>query len=76
MINKFTILNGSMYFSLGIFQYYLVFIPDKEYVKYFNGTNQIYSRISNGMSEGSIESITKPSILLFQLLLIIICYQM
>ena len=28
-INKFSILNGAKYFSLGIFQNYLVFIPSK-----------------------------------------------
>ena len=30
---------------------YLVFIPAKKYIKYFNGTTQIYSRKSNGMSK-------------------------
>ena len=29
LINKFSILNGAKYFSLGIFQNYLVFIPGK-----------------------------------------------
>ena len=29
LINKFSILNGAKYFSLGIFQNYLVFIPAK-----------------------------------------------
>ena len=29
MINKFSILNGAKYFSSGIFQNYLVFIPAK-----------------------------------------------
>ena len=29
MINKFSILNGAKYFSLEIFQNYLVFIPAK-----------------------------------------------
>ena len=31
-INKFSILNGAKYFSSGIFQNYLVFIPDKNTV--------------------------------------------
>ena len=32
--NKFSILDGAKYFSLGIFQNYLVFIPAKKYIKY------------------------------------------
>ena len=59
MINKFTILSGAKYFSLEIFQNYLVFIPTKKYIKYFNGTTRIESWKSNGMSEESIENITK-----------------
>ena len=27
--------------SSGIFQNYLIFMPDKKYIKYFNDTNQI-----------------------------------
>ena len=57
--NKFSILNGAKYFSLGIFQNYLVFIPAKKYIKYFSGTTRIGSWKSNGMSEESIENITK-----------------
>ena len=30
LIDKFSILNGAKYFSLGIFQYYSVFIPTKK----------------------------------------------
>ena len=59
LINKFSILNGSKYFSSGIFQNYLVFISAKEYVKYFSGTTRIESLKSNGMPEESIENITK-----------------
>ena len=59
MINKFNILNGAKYFSLGIFQNYLVFIPTKKYIKYFNSTTLIESWKSNGMSGESIEDITK-----------------
>ena len=59
LINKFSILNGAKYFSLGIFQNYLVFIPAIKHIKYFHGTTQIYSWKSNGMSEESIENITK-----------------
>ena len=61
MINKFSILSGAKYFSSWIFHNYLVFIPDKKYIKYFNGTNQIYLWKSNGMSEESIENITKSN---------------
>ena len=59
LINKFSILNGVKYFSLGIFQNYLVFITAKKYIKYFSGTTRIESWKSNGMSEENIESITK-----------------
>ena len=52
-------LDGAKYFSLGIFQNYLLFIPTKKYIKYFSGTTQIESWKSNGMSEESIENITK-----------------
>ena len=41
LINKFSILNGAKYFSSGIFQSYLVFIPDKKYIKCFGGTTRI-----------------------------------
>ena len=59
LIDKFSILNGAKYFSSGIFQNYLVFIPAIKHIKYFHGTTQIYSWKSNGMSEESIENITK-----------------
>ena len=36
LINKFKVLNGTKYFSSGIFQNYLVFIPAKKYIKYLN----------------------------------------
>ena len=67
MIKKFSIRNGAKYFSLGIFQNCLVFIPDKKYIKYFNGTDEIYSWKSNGMSEDSIENITNQTTFLLQL---------
>ena len=57
MIDKFSILNGAKYFSSGIFQNYLVFIPAK---KYFGGTTWIEQWKSNGMSEESTENIAKP----------------
>ena len=59
MINGYNILHGTKYFSLEIFQKYLIFIPAKKCIKYFHGTNLIYSWKSNGMSEGNIENITK-----------------
>ena len=59
MINKFGILNGAKFFSSGIFQNYLVFIPAKKYIKYFTGTTWIESWKSNEMSEESIENLTE-----------------
>ena len=59
MIDKFSILNGAKCFSSGIFQSYLLFIPANKYIKYFPGTTRIESWKSNGMSEESIENITK-----------------
>ena len=58
LINKFSILNGAKYFSLRIFQNYLVFITTKKYIKYFSGTTRIKSWKSNGMSEENLENIT------------------
>ena len=43
LIHKFSILNGAKYFSLGIFQNYLVFIPANKYIKYFHATSRNYS---------------------------------
>ena len=57
MINRFNILNGAKYFSSGIFQNYLVFMPAIKYIKYFRDTTQIYSWKSNGMSVESIGNI-------------------
>ena len=58
-MNQLNILNEAKYFSLGIFQNYLVFIPAEKYMNYFMGTTQIESWKSNGMSEENIENITK-----------------
>ena len=41
LIIKFSILIKAKYFSSGIFQNYLVFIPAKKYIKYFDGTTRI-----------------------------------
>ena len=40
-MNKFSILNVSKGFSLGILQNYLAFIPAKKYIKYFSSTTRI-----------------------------------
>ena len=59
LINKFSILNGTKYFSSGILQNYVELIPAKKYIKYLSGTTQINSWKSNGMSEKNTENITK-----------------
>ena len=59
MIEKFSILNGAKYFSVGIFENYIVFTPTKKYIKYFSVTTRVESWESNGSSEESIENITK-----------------
>ena len=46
-MSKFSILNGTNFFSSGIFQNYLVFIPAIKHIKYFDGTTQICSWKSN-----------------------------
>ena len=61
LIDGYKILNGAKYFSSGIFENYLVFIPAKKYIKYFSGTTWINSRKSNGMWEENIENITKSN---------------
>ena len=59
LIYKFSIINGAKYFSLGIFQNYLVFIPAIKYFKWFHDTTQVYLGKANGISEESTENITK-----------------
>ena len=46
-------------FSLAIFQNYVVFISTKKSITYLSGTTRIESWKYNGMSEESIENITK-----------------
>ena len=58
-VNKLSILNGAKYFSLGIFQNDLAFLPAKKYIKYFSDITQIESSKSNELSEKNIENITK-----------------
>ena len=59
LIDKFNIANGPKYFSSGIFQNYLVFVPGKTYIKNFSGSTRIDSWKSNGVSEEKIENIIK-----------------
>ena len=59
MINKFSILNGAIYFSSGIFQKYLVSIPAKKYIKCFSSITRIDLWKYNGMSEENVETIIK-----------------
>ena len=75
LINEYKILNGAKYFSSGIFQNYLLFVPAKKFIKYFNGTTRIFSWRSNGMLEESIELKTKSDRNFAPTLLIIINYQ-
>ena len=59
MINNFSIVIGAKYFSSGIFQSYLVFIPSEKCIKHFNGTTRTNSWKSNRISEKNIENIAK-----------------
>ena len=59
LTSKFSILNGAKYYSSGIFQNYLVFIPAKKFIKYFSDTTQIDLWKSNEMLEENDESVTK-----------------
>ena len=59
MIDKFITINWTKYFSLGIFQNYLVLIPTKKYIKNFTSTTLVESRKSDGMSQETIENKTK-----------------
>ena len=61
LINKFSILNGAKYFSSGILQTYLVFIPARKWIKHFSGTTWIDSWKSNEISEENFKNITKSS---------------
>ena len=58
LINKFTIFNGAKQNS-GIFLNYSVFIPTKNYMKCFSGTNRINSLKSNEMLEENVKNIAK-----------------
>ena len=41
LINKFNIPNGAKYFSSGIFQSYLVFLPSKKCIKHYSVTTRV-----------------------------------
>ena len=58
---KISFVNGAKYFSSGVFQNYLEFIPAIKYIKYFSGTGRIDSWKSNEMSEENIENVTKSN---------------
>ena len=47
------------YFSSGIFQNYSLFIPAKNYIKYFSGNTRIDSWKSNGMLKENIKTTNK-----------------
>ena len=47
VVNEFSILNRTIYFTSEVFQNYLVFIPAKKYNKYFSGTTRIELLKSN-----------------------------
>ena len=72
MKNKICILNGGKYFSSGIFQNHLVFIPVNKYVKCFSGTTRTDSLKFNEMSEENSKLLLSQTAILHQLLLIII----
>ena len=59
LTDKFSITIGARYFSLAVFQNYLVFMPAIKYINQFHATTKIYSWKSNGISEESIENIAK-----------------
>ena len=59
LISKLSILKEAKSFSFGMFQNHLVFLSGKKSIKYFSGTIQFDTWKSNGMSEETIENITK-----------------
>ena len=61
LISKFSVLNGTDYFSSGIFQNYLVFISVKKYIKFFSSTTRIDSQKSNEISEEKIDRNFEPT---------------
>ena len=57
MIDKFSIFNGAKFFSSGIYQKYLVFIPVKKYKNILLALLESWK--SNRISEESIENIIR-----------------
>ena len=49
-MNKLSILNGAKYFSLRIFENYLVLILAKKYMKYFSSIESIENIMKSGSS--------------------------
>ena len=60
-MNKFSILIVAKYFSLGILQNYLAFIPAKKYIKYFSTTTWIELWKSYKISEKNFKNKTKSN---------------
>ena len=67
LTHTFSILNGAKYFSSGKFQNYLLSIPEKKCIKYFNGSTQVDLWKSYWIYEENIENITKSETKLDQL---------
>ena len=74
-MNGYKVFNGAKYFSLEIFQNYLVFIPAKKYIKYLRSTTRINSWKSNGKSERNFKKQLNQTVILHHLLLIIMYQQ-
>ena len=54
-----------MFFFSRIFQNCLLFIPAKQYIKYWSGITWINSPKSNGMTEENIEFVYKSDIVYY-----------
>ena len=56
LINGYSILKGSKYFSSGVLQNYLVLISAYKYIEFFIGISESYFWKLKGMSEENIEN--------------------
>ena len=59
LINQISIFNGVKYFTSGIFQNYLVFIPAKKYISLLNMLVALHGLISGKNVRKNIKDITK-----------------
>ena len=59
LINQISIFNGVKYFTSGIFQNYLVFIPAKKYISLLNMLVALHGLISGKNVRKNIKNITK-----------------